>query len=284
MKRFYIFILLTIMIIWSFSGCNKQSRSADILICGFSDSVPELKLDLEYANWSKDAYIDSKQPKTVDVNLQGATYQGEYVNTELIFGSYELRHSYKDANKKYFELDSEGNLIGCFFGNSDTAGQVKSKEECEKIADNLISEISNISIVDYHKTVSYNQERRLYTIALIKYVGNVQSEDQAIIVLEETGDLYSFHFNMLGKIAESDVPEFDLNKIKNEIIAKLDAATNDVRKVYDAIRYENFTYSISMLSPSEYILLCSVDVRCINRQGDYNVVMSEKIRFIVPLS
>ena len=58
MKRFYIFILLTIMMISLFLGCNKRSNAADILICGFSVSVPELKLELEYAKSSKEADID----------------------------------------------------------------------------------------------------------------------------------------------------------------------------------------------------------------------------------
>lgn len=284
MKRFDLFIILIVMLTFLLSGCSKTNNSNDILICGFSDSVPEINLTLEYSKWNEGAYIDLEQPKTASVKIHEVTYPGKYVETELAFGSYELRHSYQDENKKYFELDSDGNLTAYFWGSSDAAGQAKPIDECEKIACDFISEISDVSLADYKKEVSYDNERKLYTISFIKYIGEIQSEDQAIVVMEETGDLYSFRFNMLGKITVSNIPDFDLDKIQNKLTAKLDLLTNNARKAYDSVEYKDFTYSISMDTPSAYILLCAVDVKCSKRQGEYDVVTTEKIQFVIPLS
>ena len=75
MKRFFI-IIACIGLISIFSGGCHKDRFSNILVCGFSDSVPEIAPKLEYSEWSKDSYIDSKQPQTVNVKIGSVSYSG----------------------------------------------------------------------------------------------------------------------------------------------------------------------------------------------------------------
>lgn len=283
MKQYFIFLISTIMLISIFSGCS-QNKISDILIFGFSDSVPEIKLQLEYPKWSKDAYQDLNQAKTISIEYEGITTEGKYFQTDIASGAYELHHTYYDANNQSFKLDEKGNLITYFFKNTDVSSQKKPKEECEKIAYNTISKLSNVSLENYRMTTEYNDSGKFYEINFKKYINNISTEDRATIIVYETGKIMAFHLNMFGKIPSENIPNIDLPKIESDIIKKLDSLTVEARKKYDAVKYQSFKYSISMSSPDEYILLCYVDVKCINSDGIYDHVQSELISFVVPLS
>lgn len=280
MKRLLTVLILFVILL---SGCGAKNGFGQIQVCGFSNSVSEINPRLEYTKWSKDAYVDSKQTKSMAVAINGTDYAGEYVNSDYAFGTYELRHTYKTANNIYFEVDSDRKPIACFWGEQESSGSEKSQADCEKIAEDLISETTGCSLKDYQKSVRFDEELGLYTVTYIKYIGSIESEDQAEVQIDRYGNAYSFRATMLGKISVDNVPTFDLHSIDEEITKKLDTLTKDARKSYDSVEYGDFVYTLSMTDPDAYALLCTVDVKCINRAGEYDMETGEKIQFVISL-
>jgi|GEM_PF-2048938 lipoprotein len=283
MKRFFI-IIACIGLISIFSGGCHKDRFSNILVCGFSDSVPEIAPKLEYSEWSKDSYIDSKQPQTVNVKIGSVSYSGAYIETEPIFGTYEMRHTYIDEDRNFFEINDEGILTAFFRGNGETSKEMKTRDECKKIACDFISDIWGLSLAEHEEYVSYDDERKMYTFTFAKFIRNVKSEDTATVVVETTGHIYSYRSSLFGKISETNVPAFNLEKIQENVSARLDDLTKEACKGYDRVEYKDYSYRVSMINDSEYILLCDVNVDCINTIEEFDTILGEKLQFIIYLT
>ena len=282
MKRFLLSILGIGMLL-CLIACSHDPKINSISICGFSDSVMEITPKLEYAEWSRDSYIDPKQPKTATVSIGEVECSGTYIESELSYGTYEIRHSYLDHNKKVFEINNDGVLTSYFWGNGNTSDEVKSQEECQTIAHHFISDVFGSHLNSYEERISYDDERKLYTFEYVKLIRNIESEDRISVVVETSGHVYSCRSSLLGKVEEDQVPDFDLKRIQQAVSERLDYLTKDARKTYDQVEYKDYRYSVSMIADSKYILLCDVNVCCINKHGMFDTMVSEKIQFVIPL-
>lgn len=283
MKRFCI-VIVSIGLMLNIAACSHNPKSNSALICGFSDSVPEIAPKLEYSEWSKDSYIDSKQPQAVKSSIGVTAYSGTYLESEPNYGTYETRHRYIDNNSNAFELNDDGILTSYFWGSGDTSNEIKTQDECQNIARDFISNIFESYSNDYEERVSYDDERKMYTFEFVKLVRNLESEDSITVVVETTGHIYSYRSSLWGKVLETNVPAFDLGKIEETVSDRLDDLTKDARKTYDQVEYKNYCYRVSMINDSEYIILCDVNVNCINKSGEFDTILSEKIQFVIPLN
>lgn len=285
MKRFIYAVLtvLSIAVVFCVTACSDTLKINQALICGFSDSVREISPSLEYYEWNKDPYIDSKQLKTVKGLVSGVEYEGTYRESDICYGTYEKRHSYLDNNNDIFEINDDGVLTAYFWGSDHNTTETKSQDECRDIALGFVSDVFGSGLNDYEERILYNAERKLYTFEYVKVIRNMESEDKISVVVEASGHIYSFRASLFGKVIEDRVPDFDPEEIQKNVSEKLDKLTTDARKVYDQIDYKDYRYSISMISASRYIILCDVDVCCLSKKGEYNSEISEKIRFIIPI-
>lgn len=277
--RYIIFSLL--MLITLLISCT-QNEKFSIRACGCSGSIPENPHKLEYQAWSKDAFIDSDAEKKVTVAVGNIHSTGDYVKTEHRFSEYYNTHIYKDDNDRYFSITDDGKLCNYFFGDStsdESDTRTYTESECLDIARAFLSKITNIS--KYTVTTTFHEERKMYTISFNQYVNGFRCSDQAEIVVEETGHIYSFSSTMLGRIPVEAVTNFNREAIQTQIIAKLDKEYAKAKAVYDTVSYDDFSYELTIDERGQYALICTIDVRCINSHDGYNDIVSERIRLLI---
>jgi len=281
--KYFLSIIVSAGLLLNIASCSHNIENNNVLICGFSDSVPEITPRLEYTEWSKNSYVDSKQPQIAKVSIGGIEYSGTYIESESNYGTYETRHSYMDNNNKIFELNDDGALTAYFWGSGNISNEIKSQEECQNIARDFISGVFGSFLNDHEERVTYDNERKMYTIEFVKFVENVETEDKATVVVETSGHIYNYRSSLWGKVREAYVPDFDLGEIEKIVSDRLDDLTKDARKTYDQVEYKDYCYHISMITESKYIILCDVNVYCMNRNGAFDNIVSEKLQFVIPL-
>lgn len=269
-------ILATLLI-----GCTQNGNRL-IRVCGYSGSIPENPHKLEYRAWSKDTFIDSDAKKKVTVEVGNIHTTGEYVKTEHRFSEFYNTHTYKDDNDCYFSITDDGKLSNYFSGDSssvESGTRTYTESECLAIARAFLSEITNVS--KYTVTTAFQEARRMYTFSFNQYVNGFKCSDQAEIMVEETGHIYSFSSTMLGRIPIDAVTDFNREDIRTQIIAKLDKEYAKAKAVYDAVSYDDFSYELTIDARGQYALICTIDVSCIHSHGGYNDIVSERIRLLI---
>ncbi len=282
MRRFILFITCATMVL-CLTSCLHNDKTNRALICGYSDSVPEIVPKLDYVEWSKGAYFDQNQPQTVKGSVDGIDFSGTYFESEMNYGTYEIRHSYLDDNKKIFEINDEGVLSAYFWGSDNSINGEKSQIECQSIALNFIFGVFGSYPSDCEEKISYDEESKMYTFEYIKLIRGVESEERIDIVVEASGHIYSYRSTLWGKIHEEQVPYFDLEDAQKDVTKRLDELTKTARDSYSQVEYKDYDYRVSMIAESKYAILCTVDVICINRNGEFDVLAGEIIRFVIPL-
>lgn len=254
-----------------------------VLLCGYSDSVSEIKKSIEYSAWNQGSYKDESRSSDITIKLGNTSISGKYLHSELMFGTNEVCHTYVDSNNNFFDVDDNNTIINYFWGNSGDSNVVKTKEECRQIAVDFIFDVSKIELTDYIEEIDYNSARKLYTFTFVKYVRDIESTDTVSVVVEENGHIYSYNSTLFGAITENDVPVFDLADIEISVKEKLDELTIEAREKYDSIKYGNIKYQISLINDTEYAVLCTADVNCANIIGEYEFVSGERLMFVVIL-
>lgn len=251
------------------------------LLCGYSDSVSEIKKSIEYSAWNQGSYKDESRSSDITIKLGNTSISGKYLHSELMFGTNEVCHTYVDSNNNFFDVDDNNTIINYFWGNSGDSNVVKTKEECRQIAVDFIFDVANMELTDYVEEIDYDNTRKLYTFTFVKYVRDIESTDTVSVIVEENGHIYSYNSTLFGAIKENDVPVFDLADIEISVKEKLDELTKEAREKYDSIKYGNIKYQISLIGDAEYAVICTVEVNCANNIGEYEFVSGERLMFVV---
>ncbi len=252
-----------------------------VLLCGYSDSVSEIKKSIEYSAWNQGSYKDESRSSDITIKLGNTSISGKYLHSELMFGTNEVCHTYVDSNNNFFDVDDNNTIINYFWGNGGDTTTVKTKEECRQIAVDFIFDVANMELTDYVEEIDYDNTRKLYTFTFVKYVRDIESTDTVSVVVEENGHIYSYNSTLFGAIKENDVPVFDLADIEISVKEKLDELTKEAREKYDSIKYGNIKYQISLIDDAEYAVICTVEVNCANNIGEYEFVSGERLMFVV---
>ncbi len=264
-----------------FTGCSKNDELS-IKICGFSDSISANPHKLEYDEWNKSFFNDSKAKKNITVWVGDLEVSGKYIKSENRFSEFYTTHTYEDENNCYFDLTDDGKLSSYFWGSNpskENEGQKYSEEECIDIAKAFISDITDVS--QYTVNSEYSKDEKMYTISFVKYVDGFKCSDQAEICIEETGHIYSFFSTLLGCIPPDAETNFDLEDIQAKIISKLDIEYSQAKQLYDMVSYETFDYQLTIDTDGKYALVCSVDVKCTESYGEYDSILSERIQLLI---
>lgn len=280
MRKTSCIILLVLLLGTLFAGCAKKDELS-IQVCGYSDSIPENPHKLEYNDWSKDAYFNSKAEKTVAISIGNIEVSGNYIETEKRFSEFYDTHKYEDENNRRFSLTDDGKLCTYFFGSDSSADNERTltESECIDIARTFVSDITDVS--KHTVTATFDENRRMYTVSFVKYANGFRCSDRADVAIEETGYIYSFSSTMLGRIPSDTTTRFDRKAIQEQIISKLDAEYSKAKQAYDDVSYESFDYELTIDKDGEYALICSVDVKCIRYHDEYDEIVSERIIFLI---
>ena len=263
------------------TNTEEELNVRKALLCGYSDSVSEIKKSIEYSAWNQGSYKDESRSSDITIKLGNTSISGKYLHSELMFGTNEVCHTYVDSNNNFFDVDDNNTIINYFWGNGGDTTTVKTKEECRQIAVDFIFDVANMELTDYVEEIDYDNTRKLYTFTFVKYVRDIESTDTVSVVVEENGHIYSYNSTLFGAIKENDVPVFDLADIEISVKEKLDELTKEAREKYDSIKYGNIKYQISLIDNAEYAVICTVEVNCANNIGEYEFVSGERLMFVV---
>jgi len=200
MKRKISFAILTmITFLFMFNGCSSNAYS--VKICGYSDSVPEIKTDLEYSKWTQGSYEDKNQPVSVELKIRNENILGQYTDSRILTYNYYPTHTYKINYNNYFSIDPDKKLTSYFWGQSETSvpSDDLSENDYIKIAQDFLSQI--IDLQDYRISIKYIENYELYRIYFTKYIGELKTADEATVEVDRAGNLYSYSvFRQIQKL------------------------------------------------------------------------------------
>ncbi len=295
MKRFaailYFFVTIILLV-----GCNSNTKNQNskinelstnhgndiyqVLIYGFSDSVPSAKHEIEYEFADYEKYSNQNINQNVTVSIDGKTHSGSYQKTQYREYNYFPSNCYLDADGNNFAIDDTGILTSYFWGEPSSNGAVLTKDECLQIAKKFVGDIVDVNQYDIQITDNKGLER--YEITFTKYVGELKSTDSASVIVKYDGSLYSYSSFMLGKVNTAEISNaIDTDKATASVETRLNEIYSEAKTKYSRVVYNEPVILLTSLKDGSTGLIYSVVVDCINSYEDVDEILSERINFVV---
>lgn len=276
-KIIFIFVLLSLSLI---SGCTKEKKLS-IKLCGYSHSIPGKTQKMEFDLWSIGMYVEKNEKKNVTFETNLGTIDGEYLYSWIRMYEYFVTKVYKTSNNDEFMITEEGNI--CYYNwGSDYLISTKqiTKEECVEIANTFLSKFVNVN--DYSQNIQPYNSIDGYEISYYKYINGIKSADQARIIIDKNGNLYSFYSTLLGMIPKNTSINFDIDEIHDLVVERLDKEYKDIKLKFDEIRYDEFNYTLTLIDKNIYAIVCTVNVKCVDVfENNTESTIGEKLQFII---
>ncbi|MBQ3929247.1 MAG: hypothetical protein II711_04045 [Clostridia bacterium] len=105
--------------------------------------------------------------------------------------------------------------------------------------------------------------------------------DEARVMVDKYGSLYSFSSTMFGKMPKSVQHSFDLTEIEKQIKEMLDEDYSAVKDQYDEIVYKDFLFQLTLNEEGKPVLIVTLDVDCNDYVNEYVVSMGERLQLVV---
>jgi hypothetical protein len=254
-----------------------------VLLCGYSDSVPLLVHKNEYEFADHEKYDNNEIKNYVELSVGGNTYRGNFRRSRYNWLEYFPTYVYVDSDKNTFEIDPSGMLTCVFRGESSSDGPELSKDEYLQIAKDFLSDIIDIS--PYEISIEYDRDSRIYDIEFKKYINGINTTDTATVTLNRNGELYMYSSFMLGKVTPDRFPDsIDLKGIEESIFQRLDQMFAEVKKYYDRIDYKEPIYQLTILKDGSAAVVCTVAIDCVEiLPNNYEGHIGELLSFVIPI-
>lgn len=252
----------------------------DVFECDFSDSIGVAQHEREY-EFADRAKYDSQQPqKSVNVTVNGITYQGTWSMTQYSGCNYYPVHTY-NADGVSFAVDESGRLTSYWYGRSDLQN-IKTKDECVAVARDFISD--KIDLSQYEMTVETDEERKLYDITFRKFIDKIPTADAASVCIAYSGELYSYSSWMLGRVSTNmTVSETMIKDVRASVYEKMETIYENAKKHYSKIEYSEELLQITTLKDGRNAFVSIMEVDCIESHSEYDEVISERVESVIPL-
>jgi len=254
--------------------------SYDIYISGFSDSLSSSAvISVEYSFANQDEYNKDEVEEHKSIEIGAFKFDGNFSSSGY-FG-YNYFPTYQYINEKVsFSVDSSGVLTGFLTDKSTDKTEILTQENCVNIAKDLINNF--VDAADYKLSVTKDDEKQVYTVKFTKNLGNYTTSDSAVIKILYTGKIYSFSSFMLGKIdCNTDISSIDIESVNRTVTEKLDKVFDPLKEEFDKIEYGEYIYTLTHLKEGNLGIVCTVNVDCIEEDGEYSEVTSERIELVV---
>ena len=281
MKRFYT-LLICLLSLLAIVGCGISS-SSDVLICGFSDSVPEIRLSNEYTVWSEGIHTDTMRAKTIEGRLGDLPFSGEYQNSRPVFGTCETMHLYSGDHYQFCVNDND-QLVYYYADEDDNpAGSVLTEDECREIVYDFLTKTLKLRLDCHNEQVSFDKDKSRYTFSYTRIIRGFSSEDNVVVEISANGHILYFKSTLFNKIDEDDVPGFDISVIESKINDKLRSITEDARGAYQTVEFNVISRSISKIGDYDYAFIYTVEILCKNH-GEYgDTIRGERVILLAKL-
>ncbi len=278
MKKFL--CMAIILSILALCGCAKTSEYS-VLVYDFSDSPGGPETHQEYGVWFQDRKKDFSRPEKLSIQINGEEVVGEYEDSGIVPYNYYPTHRYNIDKDDRFEVDSEQRLISYYWGKADEdeSGVMISEEESIAIAKEFLSKI--IDIKDYVVEASYSESWGFYDVTFTKYVGSYRTADKASFWVTKNGKLHNFRSTMLGRIPTDAKPDFDMAAVTEQVTARLDEMYAKAKTIYDKVEYSDYQYILTMVNETDFALVCTVQIECIDYIAQYEQVIPGLVQFVI---
>ncbi len=256
MKKVLTVFLPIVLFLMNFTACIGSLSPERVLVYGFCDCFGAPKTQIEYRFADEKAYEDKTVAEEAEITIDGKRYVGHFQSTQYREVNYFPVYRYADENGFDFEIDDQGRLISAFWGGEVEAHQkALSMEECKQIATDFMKEIVDLSA--YTVTVTEEPEDRQYEVLFQKYIADFETSDQATVVVNMDGKLYSYSSFMLGRVPLGDdrIQKVDSAEVETAVQEKLDTLYGD-RKC----EYETISMTLTVLKDGTWAFLYTVDV------------------------
>lgn len=220
------------------------------------------------------------EPEKV-IQVAGEEKRCEFFMTKAEPETNYLTHLYHDQNGKYIIFDEEENVVFCSFSSDDSeAEKVFSMEEGLQIAREFLG--GYVDVEDYQVHSESIDGKYLYSF--VKHIGEYATLDRAFITVSHSGKLLSYSSTMLGRIPIDTNVSFDMDEVEEAIIEKLDTMYDEIRGQYAEITYSiHDNKSVTFGETGEPLLICWVDISCVQDSSDDTSVITDTIEFVVPM-
>lgn len=270
---------------------QRYAKEAHAIFCAFFASDYDFFDGYAVKKAGSDDFYDAQaeepeMPDQAQVTVYDRIYTGTLRRTQTGAGEYRLYNTYPVFSYRFdggtFEVDPEGRLTRFITdapsGNSRYA---YSSEYCQGVAEQFFRyNLSYVDIDDYTVSVSdpfYGNSG--YAVTFTRTVGNVETTDQATILVVGNGENLTFTSMMLGRIRLTENP-FDLESVKAAIAKKFRAAVGDMESLFVSVDCGIEKKVLTQLYDGTPALLVTITPRLteIRRDGEeYTHVQTETV-------
>lgn len=254
-----------------------------VLMCGYSDSVPLLVHKKEYEFADHEKYDDNEIKDYVEFSVGENTYRGNFRSSQYKGHDYFPTYVYVDSDKNTFHIDPSGMLTFVFMRGSSSEGPELSQDEYIQIAKDFLGNIIDIS--PYDISIEYASFSQTYEIEFKKIINGINTTDTATVSLNINGELHCYSSFMLGKVTPDRFPDsIDLKGIEESIFQRLDQMFAEVKKYYDRIDYREPIYQLTILKDGSAAVVCTVAIDCVEiLPNNYEGHIGELLSFVIPI-
>lgn len=280
-------VLLCCFVLILFSACLVGCKSYSIkLKSAHYDFIDPVEYPIEYKDIMESTrYTDENVAKEVMLNLGDEVIKVYYKESSVL--GHFVEHDYESANGDLYSLDSSGKLIYMHLKDITVTNDNEdaiSESDGVAIARDFITMLyeERIDLSEYEVEVKIDNSLREYEIEYVKYIGGIETSDQASIVVNFDGKVVDFFTSHFGQITVDDT-FFDISVIEPRIKEKVVAMVSAQNEKYD-IEYGEIDSRIKLSSSQKPILECRVEVHFKEKgeiDASYYPVFHELIVFVV---
>ena len=288
MKKILTVFFMMFFVLMNVVSCSDTEPLSvyKVLACGYSDSVELAKYETKYSFADEETYKDKAAPQQVEITINKQKYVGDYMLKQYREVNYFPVYYYVAENGFRFEIDDQGRLISAFWGGEVEAHQnALLPDECKQIAIDFMQEIVDLSA--YTVTVTEKPEDRQCEVLFQKYIGDFETSDQATVVVNMDGSLYSYSSFMLGRVPvdrnNDRIKKIDLSEIETAVYAELDNIYAESKEKYDRFEYEEIGVVLTVLKNGSWAFVYTVDIEASNTVGELSLISSCRINLVVEL-
>ena len=269
--------IISLIALAGLAACNKPVGKLP-LICRVINPVEGIDAKEEFTKWNSEPAAVEGRAQTLTVTVNGESLTGNYSNSAYVNWCPEMKHNYMTENLVSFSVNDEGTVI--YYNNPyPGTGEAITKDAATEIAKAFIKTIYPDADLDkYSLSANVNKDDNSFSIAFIKYAGEIISFDHVEVNVDSTGTVREYSSFIFGKISDDLASAFDADKMKKKITAKCDSISKAAKKQYDSLVYDDYSYILTLDEEGNAAMVVLTEIRC---QKEHEEIVSASAETVV---